>query len=125
LNAHWFIKPLNEERLGEIKSNIERSLSIAPNLAEAHNASGLFYYFGRRAYPEALAEFARAIELQPNNSVALEYLGYVHRRQGQWQQALNELNRALQQDPRNARVAANLANTYAILRMHDEAQRLA
>jgi TolB-like protein/Tfp pilus assembly protein PilF len=125
LTAHWFVKPLSKERLEEIKSNIEHALSIAPNLAEAHNASGLFYYFGRRAYPEALAEFARAIELQPNNSVALEYSGYVHRRQGQWQQALNELNHALEQDPRNASLAASLANTYDILRMHDEAQRLA
>jgi TolB-like protein/Tfp pilus assembly protein PilF len=125
LNAHWFIKPLSTERLEEIKSNIEHALSIAPNLAEAHIAFGLFYYFGRRAYPEALAEFARAIELQPNNSLALEYSGYVHRRQGQWQQTLNELNHALEQDPRNASLAANLANTYNILRMHDEAQRLA
>ena len=125
LTAHWFVKPLSKERLEEIKSNVEHALSIAPNLAEAHIAFGLFYYFGRRAFPEALAEFARAIELQPNNSVALEYSGYVHRRQGQWQQALNELNHALEQDPRIASLAANLANTYSILRMHDEAQRLA
>jgi TolB-like protein/Tfp pilus assembly protein PilF len=125
LNAHWFIQPLSKERLDEIKSNIEHALSIAPNLAEAHIAFGLFYYFGRRAYPEALAEFARAIELQPNNSLALEYSGYVHRRQGQWQQTLNELNHALEQDPRNAYLAANLANTYNILRLQDEAQPLA
>jgi tetratricopeptide (TPR) repeat protein len=125
LTAHWFVKPLSKERLEEIKSNIEHALSIAPNLAEAHIAFGLFYYFGRRAYPEALAEFARAIELQPNNSLALEYSGYVHRRQGQWQQTLNELNHALEQDPRNAYLAANLANTYNILRLQDEAQPLA
>src|SRR3984893_16079801 len=73
LTAHWFVKPLSKERLEEIKSDIEHALSTAPNLAEAHIAYGLFYYFGRRAYPEALAELARAIELQPNNSVALEY----------------------------------------------------
>jgi TolB-like protein/Tfp pilus assembly protein PilF len=125
LNAHWFIEPLEDAELNQVRRNVDHALALAPDLAEAHVALGLFHYLGHRAYSEALAEFARAIELQPNNSPALEYSGYVHRRQGQWKRALDELNRALKQDPRNSSLAGNLANTYNILRLREEAQRMA
>jgi TolB-like protein/Tfp pilus assembly protein PilF len=125
LNVHWFVEPLQDAELEQVRRNVDHALALAPDLAEAHVALGLFHYFGHRAYSEALAEFARAIELQPNNSPALEYSGYVHRRQGQWQRALDELNRALKQDPRNSYLAGNLANTYNILRLREEAQRMA
>ena len=125
LNAHWFIEPLQDAELDQVRRNVDHALALAPDLAEAHVTLGLFHYFGHRGYSEALAEFARAIELQPNNSPALEYSGYVHRRQGQWKRALDELNRALKQDPRNSSLAGNLANTYNILRLREEAQRMA
>src|SRR5262249_40539606 len=67
-------------------------------------------------------------ELQPNNSSALEYSGYVHRRQGKWEQSLKEQQQALERDPRNAALAGNLASTYGALRMWkeaDDAARLA
>ncbi|HYT23785.1 MAG TPA: tetratricopeptide repeat protein, partial [Candidatus Polarisedimenticolia bacterium] len=97
----------------------------APNLAQVHVALGQFYYHGHRQYEQALAEFERALQLQPNASTALEYSGYVHRRQGQWERCLDELKRALEQDPRNASIAANFANTYLPLRMWKEAERTA
>ncbi len=125
MNLHWFIQPFPEPQLGEIRKDAESAITIAPDLAEAHAALGLFYYFGYRAYPEALAEFARATELQPNNSEALQNAGFVHRRQGMFRKALEELNKAFEQDPRNASLAGNLANTYNILRMHDDAVRMA
>lgn len=125
LNVHWFIEPLPDAELDQVRRNVGQALVLAPDLAEAHVALGLFHYWGHRAYSEALAEFARALELQPNNSPALEYSGYVHRRQGQWKQALDELNRALKQDPRNSSLAGTLANTYNMLRLQDEAQRMA
>src|SRR5207237_10634802 len=56
-------------------------------------------------------------------STALEYSGYVHRRQGQWERCLDELKRSLEQDPRNAAIAANFANTFLQLRMWKEAER--
>ena len=46
----------------------EHALVLAPDLAEAHVALGIFYYYGYRQYDQALAEFQRAIQLQPNNA---------------------------------------------------------
>ena len=80
----------------------KQALTLAPDLAEAHVALGVFHYYGFRQYEPALTEFQRAIELQPNNSVALQFVAYVHRRQGKWDRTLEELERSIEQDPRNA-----------------------
>jgi TolB-like protein/Tfp pilus assembly protein PilF len=125
IQRHWFIEQMNEAELAQVRSVAERAVALAPNLAQAHVALGQFYYHGYRQYEQALAEFERALQMQPNASTALEYSGYVHRRQGQWQRCLDELKRALAQDPRNASLAANLAATYLPLRMWKDAERTA
>src|SRR6266545_2875536 len=118
---HWFIEQMSEAELTQVRSMAEQAV----NLAQVHVALGQFYYHGYRQYQQALAEFERALQLQPNASAALEYSGYVHRRQGQWERCLAELKRALAQDPRNASLAANVSNTYIPLRMWKQANRAA
>jgi TolB-like protein/Tfp pilus assembly protein PilF len=125
IQRHWFIEQMSEAELEQLRSVAEQAVALAPNLAQVHVALGQFYYHGFRQYEQALAEFERALQLQPNASSALEYSGYVHRRQGQWERCLDELKRALEQDPRNASIAANFANTYLPLRMWKEAERTA
>src|SRR5438105_3069776 len=125
IQRHWFIEQMSEAELAQLRSVAEQAVALAPNLAQVHVALGQFYYHGYRQYEQALTEFERALQLQPNASSALEYSGYVHRRQGQWDLCLNELKRALEGDPRNASIAANFANTYLPLRMWKEAERTA
>ena len=122
---HWFVEQMSEAELAELRSMAEEAVAIAPNLAQVHVALGQFYYHGYRQYEQALAEFERALQLQPNASAALEYSGYVHRRQGQWKRCLAELKRAFEADPRNASLAANISNTYIPLRMWKEAGQAA
>jgi TolB-like protein/class 3 adenylate cyclase/regulator of sirC expression with transglutaminase-like and TPR domain len=119
---HWFIEPFNESELPEIKRMAERALALQPNLPEAHIALGTVYYYGYRQYEQALAEFSRAVQLRPNNSQALEYMGYVHRRQGKLELALEELTKALEQNPRDAALAGNRADIYIQRREWLEAQ---
>jgi TolB-like protein/Tfp pilus assembly protein PilF len=123
LSQHWFVETFTEPELAEVKQTVEHALALAPDLAQVHVAYGLFYYYGYRQYEQALAEFGRALQLQPNNAQALEYSGYVYRRQGQWLRCLDTLKKSLEQDPRNADVAGNLAQTYCILRMWQDAER--
>src|SRR5437870_4853631 len=125
IQRHWFIEQMSEAELAQLRSVAEQAVALAPNLAQVHVALGQFYYHGYRQYEQALAEFERALQLQPNASAALEYAGYVHRRQGQWERCLAELKRALEADPRNTSLAANVSNTYIPLRMWKEAGRAA
>ncbi len=118
---HWFVEQMSEAELAQVRSMADEAVAIAPNLAEVHVALGQFYYHGYRQYEQALAEFERALQLKPNASAALEYSGYVHRRQGQWKRCLAELKKAFEADPRNASLAANISNTYIPLRMWKEA----
>jgi len=121
MQTHWFMGKLEQAQLQEVKALAERAISLAPNMAEPHVSLGTVFYYGYRDYERALSEFSRAIELQPNNSSALEYSGYVHRRQGKWEQCLKELKQVLERDPRNAALTANIATTYVALRMWKEA----
>jgi TolB-like protein/class 3 adenylate cyclase/Flp pilus assembly protein TadD len=120
---HWFITRLGESDLGEIKRTAEQALALAPNLPGAHIALGLCYYYGYRQYDQALGEIQRAIELQPNNVQALEYCGYVHLRQGRWQEGLSELEKSEQLDPRDDTLLANVGAASLNLRMWNEASR--
>jgi TolB-like protein/Tfp pilus assembly protein PilF len=119
---HWNFEKFSEAELADVRTMAERARARAPDLSEAHVALGSFYYFGYREYEKALAEFGRAVQLQPNNSTALRSSAFVHRRQGQWDRCIDELKRCLEQDPRNAYVVGNLAGTYLVLRMWKEAE---
>jgi len=124
LNWHWFVENLTDTQLSEIKAMAERAISLAPDAADPRVALGLYYYFGYREYQPALAAFARALQLQPNDALAIEYSGYVHRRLGEWHVCLAELTKPFELDPRNADVAGNLGQTYALMRQWTEAERV-
>jgi TolB-like protein/class 3 adenylate cyclase len=125
MSRHWLVQPLTESQLAEVKNTADRALTLAPNLAETHVALGAFYYFGHRQYEEALAEFRKAIELQPNNAEAAEFCAFVHRRQGKWQECLTELLNSKEKDPLNAPVVADIGTTYVQLRMWKQAEEAA
>jgi TolB-like protein/Tfp pilus assembly protein PilF len=125
LRGHWLTDPLSEGEVIDAGSLAKRALALAPDLAEAHVAMGVFHYYGFREYEPALTEFQRAIELQPNNSEALQFIAAVHRRQGKWNATLDELKRALDQDPRDANIASTIAETHSLLRSWKSAEEMA
>ena len=109
--------------LEEVKSLIDRALALAPNSPEAHLALGLFFYWAHRQYEMALAEFNRALELQPNNALARQYCAWVYRRRGEWERSLADSQRAQELDPRDAGIPANIGETYLALRLWKDAER--
>lgn len=123
LYRHWFIAPLGPSELESLKASIDRALAAAPAVAELHLALGIFYYWGHRQYEPALAEFRRAIELQPNNLAARQFSAAVHNRQGQLERGRIETERAEELDPRNASLSGNLGIGYINTRQWDDAQR--
>jgi TolB-like protein/Flp pilus assembly protein TadD len=123
LSRHWFISLLMPAELGEVKSLIDRALALAPNSPEAHFALGLFFYLGHRQYENALAEFNRTLELQPDNALARQYCAYVYRRRGEWEHSLADSQRAQELDPRDATIPANIGGTYQALRLWKDSER--
>jgi TolB-like protein/Tfp pilus assembly protein PilF len=123
LSRHWFVSPLAPADLEEVKSLIDRALAVAPNSPEAHFALGLFFYWGHRQYENALAEFNRTLELQPNNADAWAYCAWVYRRRGEWKRSLADSQRAEELAPRDARIQFNMGVTYAALRLWKDAEQ--
>src|SRR5215813_7164905 len=123
LSRHWFVSPLAPAELQEVKSLIERALVLAPNSPEAHFALGLFFYWGHRQYEDALAEFNRTLELQPNSADARAFCAWVYRRRGEWKRSLDDSQRAEELDPRDASIPTNIGVTFNMLRLWKDAER--
>lgn len=101
------------------------SLRLAPNLGEARFALGLVRYWLEGAYPQALAEFAAAQALLPNDTEIGSMIAAVARRQGRWADALSAYQRIEEIDPQNPNILRNLVFTFGALRKWPEAVRAA
>lgn len=106
----------------EARANAERAMALDPKLADAYLARGFSEYYGRRDYDAALASFAAAQRLRPNAADAMAAAGYVYRRQGRIDDSIRKLEEALDHDPRNTRITANLASNYMIARRYADAE---
>src|SRR5438128_6347553 len=124
LQRHWFITNLTSAELTEVKSNIDRALTIAPASPDAHLALAVFYYWGYRNYDAGLKELDRVLELQPSSSNGWNYRAAIYRRRGEWQRALAEFERAAELDPRDSGFPAEIGSTYLTLRRWSDAEHV-
>ncbi|MBA7658449.1 MAG: tetratricopeptide repeat protein [Calditrichaeota bacterium] len=121
--VYWVHVDHTPERLGKAKTAVDQALALEPDLPEAHFALGRYYYHGYLDYDRALEQFTIALKGMPNHAHTRAYIGYVQRRQGKFEQALANQLKPYDLDPRSARLANDLANTYRLLRRYPEAER--
>ena len=119
----WFRYDRSQERLVQAKLAVDRALELEPELPEAHQALGYYYYHGYLDYDRAVPEFETGLALQPGNSELYSNLGYVERRRGEFEAALAYLEKAAELDPRDAVIVWELATTHFSLRNYPEAER--
>ena len=86
-------------------------------------ALGYYHYWGHLDYERALQEFEAARRLQPSNSDVLGAIGYVERRRGRWDAAVDRFREAIEFDPVSQQRAFDLGDTYLTLRKFPEAER--
>jgi len=97
------------ERLRLEKDAVETALRLQPDAGEAHLALANYYYFGFRDYARARTELGLALRTWPNNAEIFVYTGFIDRREGKWENATRNLERALELDPRNPFILQQLA----------------
>ena len=120
----WFGYDKSAERLVKARTAAETALKIHQNLGEAHLAYAVYQYFGFRRYDEARRHIVAAFRVSPNDSEVLNTAGAIDRRQGRWEEAIANMKKARQLDPRNLSVIWNLLETYLGLHRYDEAERV-
>ena len=112
-------------RLELANAAVQIALRLQPDAGEAHLALANYYYHGFRDYGRARTELAIARGTLPNNAEVFEYTGYIDRREGHWEEATRNQERAVELDPRNFFTLQQLAPTYHYLRRYaDEARTL-
>jgi TolB-like protein/Flp pilus assembly protein TadD len=106
-------------RLARATEAVQTALRLGPDRGEPHLAAGLLYYYCYRDYDRARSELAIARRLLSNEPLVYATLGWIDRRQGQWQDHLRNMNRALELDPRNVFILHQVAGTYQVLRRYN------
>jgi serine/threonine protein kinase len=108
----YFMTDHTPARLALAKGAIDAAFRLNPNSGEAHLALALHLYWGYFDYDHARAELAIARRTLPNNPQAYEVSAWIDRRQGRWSDAVRDMERASELDPRNVFFALNVAAFY-------------
>jgi len=85
----------------EAKHAAETALALQPNLGEALQATGYYYYACLKDYDTAERYFQQARQFLPNNSLIPMSLAFLTRRRGEWGRSEAFFKEAEQLDPRN------------------------
>jgi TolB-like protein/Tfp pilus assembly protein PilF len=121
---YWFGFDKTHARLAKAKSTVDAALRLHPELGDAHLALAYYYYYGYRDYERADAELAIALRATPNDAEVWDGMAVIDRRQGRWDEAVSNFERARALDPHNGAVIWNLAETYFCLCRFEDAARM-
>jgi TolB-like protein/Tfp pilus assembly protein PilF len=113
-----------DTRLALAETSVKAAVRLQPDSGETHLAQAIHFYWGYRDYDGARKESAKAQAALPNNARIFQVLGRIDRRQGRWDEAVRNFERALDLDPRNEDHLTDLASTYWALRRNGEATAL-
>jgi TolB-like protein/cytochrome c-type biogenesis protein CcmH/NrfG len=119
--AYWFNWDHTEARLALADKSVKAALRLGPDSGEAHLALAQHLYMGHRDYDAARAELAIAGRTLPNNAEIFLFLGLIERRQGHLDEAIRDLERAMDLDPRNGSTIDSLGLIYVGQRRYGEA----
>ena len=107
------------------KSAIDSAFRLKPDSGEAHLALATHLYWGYLDYDRARQELAIAARTLPNDARIFEWSGYIDRRQSRWHDAVRNLERAIELDPRNEDTLRAVTATYDSMRAYKQAKESA
>jgi TolB-like protein/Tfp pilus assembly protein PilF len=113
---------LNTNTPAAVKGAADRAMALAPEAGESWIAQGSYRYRVQRDFAGALAAYQEAQKRLPNNAVVYQYMAYVQRRLGRWQDAEASYKKALELDPRDIQLLSSMGlEFYSYLRRFDDA----
>ncbi len=114
-----------ETRLALAETSVRAAVRLQPDSGETDLAAAIHFYWGYRNYDRAREELAKARHALPNNAQIFKFLGLIDRRQGRWDEAVQNVERAVDLDPRNQDTLGDLEDTYFKQRRYEEAVAVA
>jgi TolB-like protein/Flp pilus assembly protein TadD len=107
-------------RLAQANEALRKALELGPDRGEPHLAAVWVYYHCYFDYKRARSELKIARSALPNEPEVFALAGYMDRRQGNWKEHIQNLERAARLDPRNIEILHGLAQGYQLLRQFPE-----
>jgi TolB-like protein/Flp pilus assembly protein TadD len=107
-------------RLKLAEASIANAVRLQPDAGQTHLAQAIHFYWGYLDYDRAREELTKAQQSLPNDAQVLMFLGLIDRRQGRWNEAVRNLERVAELDPRNVDGLGNLAQAYFDMRRYNE-----
>lgn len=107
------------------KANVDRALTLAPQLAEAHLAQGFYDDYANGNLDASLRAFEQARALKPQDAETIFAIGINYKHRDQWIAAIQSYRQALALDPRNLEMLAELAFTYEVVGHYADTVRTA
>jgi serine/threonine protein kinase len=117
---YWFGLDKTETRLALAEASVKAAIRLQPDSSETHLAQAIHLYWGYLDYDRAREELTKAQRALPNNAQIFRFFGLIDRRQGRWEEALRNLEHAVDLDPRNATALMDLGGTYWRSRRYGE-----
>lgn len=121
---YWFHYDRSQERLAQAKRAVDKAFELEPELPEAHQALGVYYYMAQLDYERALREFATAEASQPSYSYIFIARAVLRTRQGDFRRALADFDKARELDPGSASIVSNSGEAYELVRDFPRAETL-
>jgi len=122
-NLYWHSGFAKEHHQTEAEKAVFEAFRLKPNLPEAHLALGEFQNRVHQDYDEALEHFNIALKSQPNNSEVYAAIALVHKRRGNWEDAIDNYNKAMKLDPLSPIKAIEAGDTYLYMREYLDAEK--
>jgi TolB-like protein/DNA-binding winged helix-turn-helix (wHTH) protein/Tfp pilus assembly protein PilF len=110
-----------ETAMPKAKEMALTALQLDDSLADAHTSLAFVEMHYEWKFPEAEQEFKRAIDLNPNYSIAHHWYAYDLAAMGRMDEAVTEVKRARQTDPLSAIINTDAAEVLYFARRYDEA----
>lgn len=99
---------------------VDHALRLDDTLADAHSVLGFIKAHYEYDWPSAQREFRRAIELEPNNALAhLFYSNSYLSPAGRHEEAIAEINKAIELDPLSTGLQSFAGRTFLFARRYD------
>ncbi len=113
-------------RLALAEAAVQAAFRLRRDAGEAHLARAWNLYWGYRDYHGALADLDIAGKALPNDARLFELRGYIERRRpgGSQEEALRNLERAIELDPRNVHLLTQTSTSYENLRRYRDDERI-
>ena len=112
-----------ETRRNLADSAVRKAISLRSDAGEAHLAQADYLYHCQLDYDRALTELEIAARSLPNEPWIFIYAAAIARRQGHWEQCVQNFDKALDLDPRNVFCMQQVALAHQFLRQFPEMAR--